>query len=649
MMVPARNWQQTKIKPAREEKRKYDRIRLAYDAAIAANKSLKAKPNVSEARMLESEQMVEEKRAAFEQVSFSSLECLETTNDQTECAMMELMCKFVEAHCEMFKKGHELFAAYMPKLEFYKRHMENKKEEMKQKQADRYLQRERNYRKSKTPPTFTRTQIFGMPLELILQRDGGTIPKIVEQCLYYVEKYAMDTIGVFRISGNQVQIRNLIGRINNGEIINFEKEGTDCHIVTGILKTFLAELPEPLLTHQSYQRCISLSKEEDTEKQLKGIAALFHELPPANLSLLQRLLYSLHSISLQHTKNLMSSDNLATVIAPNILYNDSVSAAEMLNGIAAANSLVDCMITGFPLLFPDYTPPCPSVISSSSPSSVQPPHNDPSDEQANSPATKHRNHCPKPVSFSPSSSSPETRHKHRRRYSDGVHDDKDPAFSPSPFTATRTEDSLGDDEASGARQQCSQCTVAPSSVKTRRIAPPPLPKRGLPLAFASQSAPSTSLPSWENVRPSSLELKAMLSGSPPTSPKATLHRQASLILEDDKRKLLHSTNKEKHQGEAHHDSEDQNGETVRGEEPTVLVEASSIPENEALPKRKMMAHRNSVDKPKQPPVVEHKKGGWSVARPTHQSSTSTDDTGGDDPLVTTVAASSSSVGVTESK
>lgn len=45
-----------------------------------------------------------------------------------------------------------------------------------------------------------------------------------------------------------------------GKAVNFDEYG-DPHIPAGILKTFLRELPDPLLTFQSYQRILRITSE----------------------------------------------------------------------------------------------------------------------------------------------------------------------------------------------------------------------------------------------------------------------------------------------------------------------------------------------------------------------------------------------------
>lgn len=64
----------------------------------------------------------------------------------------------------------------------------------------------------------------------------------------------IDTEGIFRRSGNISRINELKRKINEGNIIDMSSE--DNHVVAGLLKTFLRDLAEPLLTYELYDEII---------------------------------------------------------------------------------------------------------------------------------------------------------------------------------------------------------------------------------------------------------------------------------------------------------------------------------------------------------------------------------------------------------
>lgn len=64
----------------------------------------------------------------------------------------------------------------------------------------------------------------------------------------------IDTEGIFRRSGNIARINELKRKINEGNTIDMSSE--DTHVVAGLLKTFLRDLNEPLLTYELYDEII---------------------------------------------------------------------------------------------------------------------------------------------------------------------------------------------------------------------------------------------------------------------------------------------------------------------------------------------------------------------------------------------------------
>lgn len=70
----------------------------------------------------------------------------------------------------------------------------------------------------------------------------------------------IDTEGIFRRSGNIARINDLKRKINEGALIDMSSE--DTHVVAGLLKTFLRDLSEPLLTFELYDEIIQFLGEK---------------------------------------------------------------------------------------------------------------------------------------------------------------------------------------------------------------------------------------------------------------------------------------------------------------------------------------------------------------------------------------------------
>lgn len=84
---------------------------------------------------------------------------------------------------------------------------------------------------------------------------GASCNKDIATINFYQFPYlVIDTEGIFRRSGNIARINELKKRINEGAFIDMSSE--DTHVVAGVLKTFLRDLHEPLLTYELYDEII---------------------------------------------------------------------------------------------------------------------------------------------------------------------------------------------------------------------------------------------------------------------------------------------------------------------------------------------------------------------------------------------------------
>ena len=65
----------------------------------------------------------------------------------------------------------------------------------------------------------------------------------------------LEVEGIFRRSASAVMLRKVQGQFNEGQRVDFATIG-DIHIPAAILKSFLRQLPEPILTYDLYDHII---------------------------------------------------------------------------------------------------------------------------------------------------------------------------------------------------------------------------------------------------------------------------------------------------------------------------------------------------------------------------------------------------------
>ncbi|XP_042218361.1 rho GTPase-activating protein 19-like [Homarus americanus] len=151
------------------------------------------------------------------------------------------------------------------------------------------------------------------------------------QLIHYLnEHYNITQEGLFRKSGSLSRQQELKALLNAGGDLNLDYGTYSAHDCASVLKSFLADLPEPLLTEGHYsihcriaemlQPHMSRDQKELTRaRQIKALRLLFLLLPPENYQLLHDLLVLLHRVASHQKQNLMPAINLGTMFAPHIL------------------------------------------------------------------------------------------------------------------------------------------------------------------------------------------------------------------------------------------------------------------------------------------------------------------------------------------
>ena len=89
--------------------------------------------------------------------------------------------------------------------------------------------------------------------------------------------------------------------------------------VAELLKQFLRDLPDPLLTAEHYASFIEAAKNDDEVVRRDSLHAIINGLPDPNYATLRALALHLHRVTENSTVNRMSSQNLAIVFGPTLM------------------------------------------------------------------------------------------------------------------------------------------------------------------------------------------------------------------------------------------------------------------------------------------------------------------------------------------
>ncbi|XP_067140765.1 ralA-binding protein 1 isoform X2 [Centruroides vittatus] len=160
--------------------------------------------------------------------------------------------------------------------------------------------------------------IFGVPLHTAVERnpchDGVEIPAIVRECIDYIEEHGLACEGIYQISGVKSKVRQLKSQYNSGEkVYLYEHEP---HIVASLLKHFLRELPEPVLTNELMPKFEDAAALKNEQRKVEIISKLIESLPKCNRLLLSYVfIHMLHIIQLEK-RNKMNLQNISIVLSP---------------------------------------------------------------------------------------------------------------------------------------------------------------------------------------------------------------------------------------------------------------------------------------------------------------------------------------------
>lgn len=182
-----------------------------------------------------------------------------------------------------------------------------------------------------------RNTTFGVDFQEQVEKSRSAIPSIVTKCLTEIEKRGIMIKGIYRMSGVKSKVESLCSKFEKDpDSVNLDDEHPN--VISNVLKLYLRQLPEPLLSFKMYSSFIQVAKdnmgnvlnEEDTVNKLGDLAS---QLPYSNFKTCAMLIHHLSRIASYSSSNQMTASNLGIVFGPTLL--------RPLEGTGSLASLVD--------------------------------------------------------------------------------------------------------------------------------------------------------------------------------------------------------------------------------------------------------------------------------------------------------------------
>ncbi|XP_051770850.1 rho GTPase-activating protein 44 isoform X3 [Ctenopharyngodon idella] len=160
---------------------------------------------------------------------------------------------------------------------------------------------------------------YGKPLEEHLTLSGREIAFPIEACVTVLLDCGLQEEGLFRVAPSASKLKKLKASLDCG-VLDFQEYSADPHAIAGALKSYLRELPEPLLTFDLYEEWIQASNIADQDKRLQALLSTCERLPTANSNNFKYLIKFLAKLNEYQDYNKMTPGNIAIVLGPNLLW-----------------------------------------------------------------------------------------------------------------------------------------------------------------------------------------------------------------------------------------------------------------------------------------------------------------------------------------
>ncbi|XP_046705654.1 rho GTPase-activating protein 15 isoform X2 [Silurus meridionalis] len=212
-------------------------------------------------------------------------------------------------------------------------------------------------------------QVFGCSLELLCEREKSTVPRFVRNCTETVEKKGLETDGIYRVSGNLAVIQKLRFAVNHERAVSTDgrylfpedlvpvehidledPQWEDIHVITGALKLFFRELPEPLVPYGLFQDIVEAVKLSDYSDKVERMKLLVYSMPPPNHDTMRHMFQHLKRVMEHSDSNRMTTQNIGIVFGPTLMRPQS-DCANMAINMVYQNQAVELILSEYDQIF----------------------------------------------------------------------------------------------------------------------------------------------------------------------------------------------------------------------------------------------------------------------------------------------------------
>jgi len=177
----------------------------------------------------------------------------------------------------------------------------------------------------KRAPSHRKSGVFGFQLNVTSRNENASVPLVVRKCVEEIERRGLTTQGLYRISGNARRKKQLHAQFDeDSTAVDLSEENyPDINVIAGILKDYLRELPEPLITESLSNILIKAARDQiqdqEVASQKRLLSKLLVQLPQINRETLVYLLNHFMRVIAEKDTNKMDAHNLSVCFGPVLL------------------------------------------------------------------------------------------------------------------------------------------------------------------------------------------------------------------------------------------------------------------------------------------------------------------------------------------
>ncbi|NXW56538.1 ARAP2 protein, partial [Eurystomus gularis] len=165
------------------------------------------------------------------------------------------------------------------------------------------------------------------------QLSKNDVPIIVNSCIAFVTQYGLGSKQIYLKNGNSSNVTELLESFRkDARSVKLRAGKHQLEDVTDVLKSFLSQIDDALLTKELYPFWISALDTQNEKERVKKYGAFIRTLPPVNRATLAALIEHLYRVQKCSEINHMNPHNLAMVFS-SCLFQTKGQTSEEVNVI----------------------------------------------------------------------------------------------------------------------------------------------------------------------------------------------------------------------------------------------------------------------------------------------------------------------------